>query len=67
MPAITTFDSTKESLFYMLRSIAEGKTQLPDFQRGWVWDDDHIRSLLASLSLAYPVGTVMVLKRAARR
>ena len=62
MTTITTFDSTKESLLDMLRSIADGKTQLPDFQRGWVWDDDHIRSLLASLSLAYPVGTVMMLE-----
>ncbi len=62
MTAITTFDSTREALLDMLRSIAEGKTQLPDFQRGWVWDDDHIRSLLASLSLAYPVGTVMMLE-----
>ncbi len=62
MTPITTFDSTKESLLDMLRSIADGKTQLPDFQRGWVWDDDHIRSLLASLSLSYPVGTVMMLE-----
>lgn len=62
MSAITTFDSTKESLLDMLRSIADAKTQLPDFQRGWVWDDDHIRSLLASLSLSYPVGTVMMLE-----
>ena len=62
MTAISTFDSTKESLLDMLRSIADGKTQLPDFQRGWVWDDDHIRSLLASLSLAYPVGTIMMLE-----
>lgn len=62
MTAITTFDSTKESLLDMLRSIADSKTQLPDFQRGWVWDDDHICSLLASLSLAYPVGTVMMLE-----
>jgi len=62
MNSITTFDSTKEALFSTLRSIADGKTQLPDFQRGWVWDDDHIRSLLASISLAYPVGTVMMLE-----
>jgi len=61
MSATTTFDSTKESLSDMLRSIQEGKTQLPDFQRGWVWDDGHIRSLLASVSLSYPIGTVMLL------
>ena len=62
MSAVTTFDSTKESLLDLLRSIREGKTQLPDFQRGWVWDDEHIRSLLASISLSYPIGTVMMLQ-----
>ena len=34
---------------------------MPDFQRGWVSDDDHIRSLLASVSLSYPIGAVMTL------
>lgn len=62
MNSITTFDSTKESLFDLLRSIKEGKTQLPDFQRGWVWDDEHIKSLLASISLSYPIGAVMILQ-----
>ena len=62
MNPITTFASTKESLQDMLRSVADAKTQLPDFQRPWVWDDDHIQSLLASISLAYPVGTVMMLE-----
>ncbi len=46
----------------MMRSVAEGKVQLPDFQRGWVWTDDHIRSLLASVSLSYPIGAVMMLR-----
>lgn len=58
----TTFDSTKEALLDLLKSIRDGKTQLPDFQRGWVWDDDHIKSLLASVSLSYPIGAVMMLQ-----
>lgn len=58
----TTFDSTKEAMLDLLRHIREGKTQLPDFQRGWVWDDDHIKSLLASISLSYPIGAVMMLQ-----
>ncbi len=62
MPGISTFDSTKELLLDLLRSIKEGKTQLPDFQRGWIWDDDHIKSLLASVSLSYPIGAVMMLE-----
>ena len=45
MQPITTFDSTKEALSDMLQSIKTGKTQLPDFQRGWIWDDEHIKSL----------------------
>lgn len=46
----------------VLKSIDEGKTALPDFQRGWVWDDEHIKSLLASISLGFPVGAVMMLE-----
>ncbi|WP_420594903.1 GmrSD restriction endonuclease domain-containing protein [Deinococcus sp.] len=57
----TTFDPGKRSLQDMMRAVAEGKVQLPDFQRGWVWTDDHIRSLLASVSLSYPIGAVMML------
>ncbi len=62
MPTFTTFDSIRESLQDVLKSVREGKTQLPDFQRGWVWDDEHIRSLLASISLSFPIGAVMMLQ-----
>ncbi|MCC6285053.1 MAG: DUF262 domain-containing protein [Phycisphaerales bacterium] len=58
----TTFDSTKRELQILLRDIAVGKTQLPDFQRGWVWDDRHIVSLLASISLSYPIGAIMLME-----
>ncbi len=43
---MTNFDSTKTNLDALLGEIIIGKIQLPDFQRGWVWDDEHIRSLL---------------------
>ena len=59
---MTTFDSTKASLTDLLREITEGKLQLPDFQRGWVWDDDHIRDLLVSIGRSFPIGAVMLLK-----
>lgn len=62
MTATTTYDSTREALHDIMRDIDVGKIQLPDFQRGWIWDDDHIRSLLASLSLSYPIGAVMLLE-----
>ncbi|MEO8083650.1 MAG: DUF262 domain-containing protein [Ardenticatenales bacterium] len=59
---MTTFDSTKASLSELLREIREGKVQLPDFQRGWVWDDDHIRDLLVSIARSFPIGAVMLLE-----
>ena len=55
------FSSNDAPLEDLLDQAASGELQLPDFQRGWVWDDDHIRSLLASISLSYPIGAVMTL------
>lgn len=51
-----------KSLKDLCTEAGDGRVQLPDFQRGWVWDDSHIRSLLASISLSYPVGAVMMLE-----
>ncbi len=59
---MSTFDSTKTRLADLLRGVEAGKIQLPDFQRGWVWDDEHIRSLLVSIARAFPVGAVMLLE-----
>lgn len=59
---MSTFDSTKRLLPDLLADIVKGKIQLPDFQRGWVWDDDHIRSLLVSVARSFPVGAVMLLE-----
>lgn len=56
------FDTSKELLSELLKRVGNGHTQLPDFQRGWVWDDDHVRSLLSSVSLSYPIGAVMMLE-----
>ena len=57
---MTTFDSTKILLSQLLNDIKIGKVQLPDFQRGWVWDDDHVRDLLVSIARSFPVGAVML-------
>lgn len=59
---MTTFDSTKILLSQLLNDIKIGKVQLPDFQRGWVWDDDHVRDLLVSIARSFPVGAVMLLE-----
>ncbi|MBI3733211.1 MAG: DUF262 domain-containing protein [Chloroflexi bacterium] len=59
---MSNFDSTKLSLKSVLDQIVEGKIQLPDFQRGWVWDDEHIRSLLVSIARDFPIGSIMLLE-----
>lgn len=48
-------------LSQMLKDIGEGKIQLPDFQREWVWDDERIQSLIASVSREFPIGSVLIL------
>ncbi len=48
-------------MFKTLEQIDRGEIQLPDFQRSWVWDDHLICSLIASVSLSYPIGVVMLL------
>lgn len=55
------FDSTKASLSTLLGQVHENKLQLPDFQRDWVWDDEAIRSLLASILRGFPVGAILTL------
>jgi hypothetical protein len=57
-----TFDSTKTSLYDILKDIHKGKIQLPDFQRGWVWDDDRIKGIIASVAKSFPIGAVMLLE-----
>ena len=59
---MSNFDSTKKRLADLLRDIVSGKIQLPDFQRGWVWKDEGIQSLLVSIARAFPIGAVMMLE-----
>lgn len=46
----------------LLKDVGSGKIRLPDFQRDWKWDVDRIASLLASVSMGYPVGVIMLLE-----
>lgn len=56
------FQTHPVTLKSLLNDAHSGKIQLPDFQRGWVWDDDRIRGLLASISRGFPVGALMMLE-----
>ncbi|WP_376960597.1 DUF262 domain-containing protein [Azospirillum sp. A26] len=56
------FDSTKEDLRDILRSAEEGRLQLPEFQRDYVWGDADVRSLVASVAKGFPVGALLTLE-----
>src|SRR4051794_14108711 len=56
------FEPTKEDLKDILRKVHEGKLQLPDFQRDYVWEDSDVRSLIASIAKGFPVGALLTLE-----
>lgn len=58
----TTFDTNPVSLKSLLSACDSGKIQLPDFQRSWVWEEERIMSLIASVSRGFPMGALMTLK-----
>jgi len=60
--AEATFQTNPVSLQEFLKLCHTGQVQLPDFQRSWVWDEDRIKGLIASISRAFPVGALMTLK-----
>lgn len=49
-------------LIELMKEVDSGAAQLPDFQRGWVWDDGRIRSLILSVIHNFPVGAAMFLE-----
>ncbi|MEI2386161.1 DUF262 domain-containing protein [Breoghania sp. JC706] len=56
-----SFQTNPIDLHRLLDECHRGIIQLPDFQRSWVWDEDRIKSLIASISRAFPVGALMSL------
>lgn len=45
-----------------LKWTRSGEIQLPDFQRGYKWEDERIRQLLVTVLRGHPMGAVMLLK-----
>ena len=46
----------------LMKAVDNGSAQLPDFQRGWVWDDGRIKALILSVIHNFPVGAAMFLE-----
>ncbi len=56
------FQTNPESLKDLLEQVEKEKLQLPDFQRDWVWTDEGIRQLLASIAAGFPIGALLTLQ-----
>lgn len=56
------FDTTKQNLKDLLRLVHKGRLQLPDFQRDYVWGDEDVRSLVASVAKGFPIGALLTLQ-----
>ena len=56
------FDATKDDLGKILERAADGEIQLPEFQRDYVWGDEDVISLLASIAQGYPIGAILTLE-----
>lgn len=54
-------ESHDKKLDDLLRMVENGKAQLPDFQRSWVWDDNKICKLIESITSGFPMGAAMFL------
>ncbi|MBH0781420.1 GmrSD restriction endonuclease domain-containing protein [Nocardia bovistercoris] len=56
------FQTPLYELSYYLDRTTSGKIQLPDFQRGYKWEDERIRQLLVTILRGHPLGVVMLLE-----
>ncbi|MBE9048529.1 DUF262 domain-containing protein [Pleurocapsales cyanobacterium LEGE 10410] len=56
------FDTTKTDLQDILKEAQKGNLQLPEFQRSYVWNDDDVKSLIASVIRGFPIGALLTLE-----
>jgi hypothetical protein len=62
MPATPSSGCGAEPLHSLLQEAHAGAIQIPEFQRDSILRDDWAKSLLASVSLGYPIGALMLLE-----
>ena len=56
------FQTHPRNLRDLLKDAHEGRLQLPDFQRSYVWGDEDIQNLIASVAKGYPIGAFLSLQ-----
>lgn len=56
------FQTLQHPLSDLIKWTTSGHVQLPDFQRGYVWDDERVRQLLVTIAVGHPLGVVLMLE-----
>jgi len=59
---VTSFDTDKKSLTFLLDQIENCDLALPDFQRDFVWDAGATRELVRSVMQSFPAGTLLLMR-----
>lgn len=59
---MATFQTPMYTIAELLARAADGRLQLPDFQRPYRWDDERIRALLVTILRGHPMGVIMTLE-----
>lgn len=54
--------TSNRTLTSLLQYIKQGSIQVPQFQRGFIWERDNVKNLFDSINKGYPVGTVFLWK-----
>lgn len=58
--SIPEIKSDRETLKNVINKIELGEIKLPPFQRGFVWNQDQVISLLDSIYKNYPIGCIII-------
>lgn len=56
------FQTPQYKLIDLIQKTQSGDIQLPDFQRGYVWDDERVRQLLVTVAAGHPMGVLLLLQ-----
>lgn len=56
------FQTPMYTLAKYLERTTTGSIQLPDFQRGYKWDEERVRQILVTVLRGHPMGVVMLLE-----
>ena len=56
------FKTFPVNLQNLLENAHDGSLQLPDFQRSYVWGEEAVRNLIASVAKGYPIGAFLSLQ-----